>query len=189
MPLMAPGLTLNAYKGVLRALFPILHTWELWAAQHAPDSFEPLLASRRRSHLLREDLHFLGDEAVPAMAEEGAINWDRVTGGESQLRDSGEFAAAYFGAVYVVEGSTLGGRLIARHVEPWLGLNDGQGAAYFRGHGEKTGALWHATAQAISAVPERYAEILIASARRTFQTFRAALVTMPPPDTSTSPHE
>ncbi len=77
-----------------------------------------------------------------------------------------------------------GGRLIARHLEPTLGLVDGQGDAYFRGHGEATGALWRETAEAISAVPEIYAETLIDTARRTFTAFRTVLENIKPIETS-----
>jgi heme oxygenase (biliverdin-IX-beta and delta-forming) len=48
-------------------------------------------------------------------------------------------AADLLGAMYVMEGSTLGGQLIARHVELVLGLTAGQGNAHFRGHNERTG--------------------------------------------------
>ena len=47
--------------------------------------------------------------------------------------------ATLLGAMYVMEGSTLGGQLIARHVELVLGLTAGQGNAHFRGHNERTG--------------------------------------------------
>jgi heme oxygenase len=46
------------------------------------------------------------------------------------------------GTMYVMEGSTLGGQLIARHVEVALHLGDGQGSSYFRGHGSQTGPMW-----------------------------------------------
>lgn len=46
------------------------------------------------------------------------------------------------GILYVIEGSTLGGKVIYKHIQKTLGLNEKSGAAYFYGYGEKTGELW-----------------------------------------------
>ena len=181
MSLMTPGLSLNAYRGVLHALFPVLQTWEVWSAQYAPDSLQPLLSERRRSRWIAQDLRVLGGKEAPPEDGEGSpIHWDRVVGIDRQPGYEGRFAAAFLGVMYIVEGSTLGGRLIARHIEPALGLANGQGAAYLRGHGEATGALWQEITATISAVPEIYADVLIASARRAFQVFRDAFGVIKP---------
>jgi heme oxygenase len=50
--------------------------------------------------------------------------------------------ASLLGVMYVMEGSTLGGQLIGRHVDQVLGLVSGKGSAYFHGHGSLTGAMW-----------------------------------------------
>lgn len=50
--------------------------------------------------------------------------------------------AAAFGCLYVLEGSTLGGRVILRAIRASLGRDAQSGAAYFAGYGERTGALW-----------------------------------------------
>ncbi len=189
MPLMAPGLTLDTYKNVLRALLPILRGWESWAAEAAPASLRPLLPARRRSYLIEQDLRVLGakefDFHPPAS---DAIDWPTIVAGQQGvLPGSSAFHAAFLGAFYVLEGSTLGGRMIARHLESVLGesvlglhgleLQDGRGDAYFRGHGENTGALWRETTAEIAAVPDEEAPVLIAAAKRTFAAFGAALAT------------
>ncbi len=185
MPLLAPGLTLGLYKSVLHVLLPILRGWEMWAAEAAPEPLRSLLPPRRRSHLLEEDLRVLGDaDHVRQTAEPAPIDWTAVvTGadsGKAQPLTGSEFHAAFLGALYVLEGSTLGGRMIARHLEPALGLQDGRGDAYFRGHGEATGALWRETTAAIAAVPDEHAPLLIGAARRTFSAFGAVLGTLQP---------
>src|SRR5262249_9623850 len=43
--------------------------------------------------------------------------------------------AEMFGAMYVTEGSTLGGRFIARQLEQDLGLTGGRGYSFFLGYG------------------------------------------------------
>ena len=193
MPLMEPGLTLEAYKAVLRTLLPILRSWEAWSAEHAPLSLKPLLAARRRSHLLEEDLHSLGDPAESAPRGAPPIDWTSVT----TLRDSPSpkheqgapmaAQAAFLGALYVLEGSTLGGRMIARHLEPVFGFRDGKGDAYFRGHGDQTGSLWRETTAAIAALPEQYSGDAIEAAKRTFDAFRSVLETLQAPFSPSEP--
>ena len=184
MALMEPGLTLDRYRGVLTALYPIVYTWETWAHEHAPAGLQELLTRRHRSYLLRDDLialHHgpLGQEMPSqgpwpsAIVENGDVPWEQVVECKHDACDGPERQAAFLGVIYVLEGSTLGGRLIARHVEPTLGLTDGHGSSYFRGHGEATGALWRETVDAIAAVPDT--DILNEAALRTFAVFRAAL--------------
>ncbi|MDU0371911.1 biliverdin-producing heme oxygenase [Hymenobacter endophyticus] len=74
--------------------------------------------------------------------------------------------AQLLGALYVLEGSTLGGQVIARQ----LAKNGIPTRAYFSGHAEQTGPLWKSFVQllAAAATPETADEI-IASASLTFQ--------------------
>lgn len=46
------------------------------------------------------------------------------------------------GIMYVVEGSTLGGRYILKNIEAFLPYDETQGALYFAGYGNKTGSTW-----------------------------------------------
>lgn len=46
------------------------------------------------------------------------------------------------GVMYVLEGSTLGGRVILKNVEKSLGFNPENGARYFAGYGNSTGSYW-----------------------------------------------
>lgn len=47
------------------------------------------------------------------------------------------------GALYVVEGSTLGGQVIARQISASLGLTAQHGARFFNGWGEQTDTRWN----------------------------------------------
>ena len=170
MPLMDPELSLATYIDTLQGLLPVVRGWELWAGQNVPASLQPLLAARRRAHLLAADLRALH---VPEAPGRQAVDWDRVVCKTVSLREDGpSFEAAFLGALYVVEGSTLGGRIIARHAAEVLGLHGGRGTAFFEGHGQQTGAFWRETTAAIAAVPERHERLLIAAAQRTFRVFR-----------------
>ena len=175
MPLTGEGLTRSLYVRTLAVLYPLLSSWETWSSQEAPESLQPLLAARRRSHLLLEDLRFFGAQAQPGTV--APVAWEAVVGGPEGLRraDPG-FQAAFLGALYVLEGSTLGGRFIARHVESVLGLAPGAGDSYFQGHGEATGSLWREVTAEIAAVPEELSPVVTEAARRSFRAFGDALV-------------
>jgi heme oxygenase len=47
-----------------------------------------------------------------------------------------------YGAMYVIEGSSLGGEIIAERVRLRHGLEPHTGALFFGGRGEKAGVLW-----------------------------------------------
>ena len=51
-------------------------------------------------------------------------------------------AADFFGCLYVLEGATLGGVLISRHVQKKLALTPASGGRFFYGYGQQTGAMW-----------------------------------------------
>ncbi|UTN03307.1 biliverdin-producing heme oxygenase [Flavobacterium bizetiae] len=46
------------------------------------------------------------------------------------------------GILYVIEGSTLGGRFILKNIETIPGLDQQNGVSYFTGYGNKTGSYW-----------------------------------------------
>jgi heme oxygenase (biliverdin-IX-beta and delta-forming) len=169
MPLMSTGLSLQEYRRVLEAMLPIVASWERWAGAEAPSAMRDLVAGRQRGDLLRDDLQFL--KGSIADGEEG-VSWAAVV---NCPQGDDAFAAGFVGAMYVMEGSALGGRFIARHVEAALGLHAGQGDSYFQGYGERTGAMWREVLQVIAAVPEAQAETVIAAAKRAFAAFADAL--------------
>ena len=89
-------------------------------------------------------------------------------------------AAAAFGAVYVVEGATLGGQVIARQVMPVLALTPERGCRFFTGYGAETGERWRETRTAIAshlaaATGPDAADETIDAASMTFSLIRATL--------------
>jgi heme oxygenase len=55
--------------------------------------------------------------------------------------------AEVLGCLYVMEGATLGGRLITRHVRAALGVTPMTGGRFFEGYGEDTGRMWQGMRQ------------------------------------------
>lgn len=76
-----------------------------------------------------------------------------------------------FGALYVVEGSTLGGQVIARHLKEKFGLDETSGIAFFSGYGKETGKMWNAFREKISGFAETTDnhEEIVKSANATFE--------------------
>ena len=131
------------------------------------------LAPRRKSALLRADLRALGvdPDTVPRCDDLPAA----------------DTLAAGFGCLYVLEGSTLGGQLIARDVEATLGLGPDDGAGFYASYGADIGRMWRAFCRALDAyvvTPEQLAEATRA-AEATFATF-GRWMTNPQPTTSST---
>ena len=82
-----------------------------------------------------------------------------------------------FGALYVVEGSTLGGQYISRHLQEKFGLDETNGIAFFSGYGKNTGKMWNAFREKITAFAETSGnhEEIIKSANATFEKIGKAL--------------
>jgi len=166
LPLTGPGLDRARYQQILQCFYGVVQGWETWAAAAAPARLAGLVQERRRAPLLLRDLLFFGLSPLPADRDEGVASLQDVVDGEDS--DSAAYEAGFLGAMYVMEGSTLGGQYIARHVEDVFGLAPGQGDAYFRGYGEQTGSMWNAFREVLGAVPDEHSARVIAAARKTF---------------------
>jgi heme oxygenase len=137
------------YAGLLRRLLGFhLAAEAALAAAPSLALFGIDLAARRRSGLLRMDLAALGAAARPE--------------GRFDLPSLGSAAAA-LGCLYVTEGSTLGGRELARALDPLLGPDAVEGRRFLLGYGAAHGAMWRACCAAIErcdAVPAMQASAL-----------------------------
>lgn len=154
-------LSLDDYRELLikfyrfyQAVEPRLPTEELLKA-----GFDT--APRLKSSLLKRDLEHLGVKLSPAAA------WTHVP----QTRN----AAEAFGAIYVMEGATLGGQVIMRHLKQHLGLTPEQGGAFFNSYGREVGPMWKAFGAAVTEYSEKHPEtddVIVRSAGDTFDSFR-----------------
>jgi heme oxygenase len=81
---------------------------------------------------------------------------------------------AVLGALYVVEGSNLGGQIIYREIQQQLMIDMNSGAAFFFGNGEQTGPAWKRFTELLNksiANPDQAAD----AAAAMFQTFEYGL--------------
>ena len=74
------------------------------------------------------------------------------------------------GYLYVKQGSTLGGRVITKHLQKYLGLQEKQDNFFFAGYSENTGAKWKEFCQLLEAQPAD-SEQTIFQAIKTFECF------------------
>lgn len=61
--------------------------------------------------------------------------------------------AQAIGALYVLEGSTLGGQFILKRLTAQLDVDAERGAAYYAGHGGDTGSLWKRFGERVNTLP------------------------------------
>lgn len=130
--LMAPDLTLHEYRWLVTRLFGHHAPLEAVLEAMAPRLPACLAVHRRlnRRAALLADLAALG-VAADTIAELPQCHTHGIRTAEEAL-----------GALYVLEGSTLGGQIIARHLHAILGLGPTSGAAHVVPHGAETGTLW-----------------------------------------------
>jgi heme oxygenase len=140
-------------RGLLAPLHRRLAALDGWAALGLD------LAARSPLARLDDDLRRLGLDPGTVPEADGAL-LPRLPGLPQGL-----------GALYVVEGATLGARVILRELRDRLGAELGGATAFLEGHGEATGERWRELRAALDAFGRRRpaaAPAVVAGARATF---------------------
>jgi heme oxygenase len=152
-----PGLTLRTYARILaayRSYFNVIEpAIERFLASY-PGQFD--YVPRRKLPWLESDL---AKFEVPARAGDMSDQLRAL----SFISEPGEA----IGVLYAIEGSTLGGQVIARHLAQNLGIDQATGARYFSGYGQETEGRWQEFC--------RFAESIAASARQVDLASKAAV--------------
>ena len=132
LPLFTPGLTTRRYVGVLRALHGFYTPLEPLCHRAAGDAVAALeLEARVKVPLLVADLTILGNAPHDILALPICQDLPDVT-----------LASQAMGVVYVLEGATLGGQGIRRHLIEVLDGDAVRGLAFFTGYGARTWEMW-----------------------------------------------
>jgi heme oxygenase (biliverdin-IX-beta and delta-forming) len=184
LDLMREGMTLDDYGAVLQALLGFIGPWEEAARARLPASLVTAFDARRKTGALRDDLRVLARlrEARPLMRivndREHGFDTNPTTSaqaGASELHATRssvpafDSTAAWLGSWYVIEGSTLGGQILAPHFGDHFGLTSKSGVRYFSGYGPRTGSMWNAfRALLVEAIEPAAVEAAVEGARRTF---------------------
>lgn len=141
----------SAYTALLGRLYGFHHSFEL-AAKHIPE----------RTQWLEIDLATLGVDAATLAELPRCTVFPAIASPDYLL-----------GASYVVEGSALGGRGLARQLDGLLGTGNIAGRRFFSGHRTETGEVWRSYLARLSAASTATASraAIVAGAVETFTIF------------------
>lgn len=126
--LVNPAISLHAYSLYLSLMHDVVSDYEK-VIYPIVENVILDISERKKADLILQDLKSIGEEK-----QKGHVflkNHDQ--------KFSLPFA---LGMLYVLEGSTLGGRFILKNIQENLGLNEEKGISYFSGYGNKTGSYW-----------------------------------------------
>ena len=122
-------------------------------------------SARRKIPLLEKDLKALGifEEAQSSL-------WNDLPALDT--------LAAAFGSLYVMEGATLGGQVIMRHLKQHLDITPENGGAFFNSYGAQVGPMWKEFCTIATEFAEKNGddETIINAARETFDSFAKCFV-------------
>ena len=125
--LTSSNLLIEDYIHYLQLMQPVIYHTEQYIFPLIKDVIDDV-DERKKYQLLQNDLNYLQAKNSSAQF---IFNTDKETD-----------VAFALGIMYVIEGSTLGGRIILKNVQQVLGLNENNGASYFAGYQQKTSSLW-----------------------------------------------
>jgi heme oxygenase (biliverdin-IX-beta and delta-forming) len=157
---LSDAVTVPKLAWVLGRFHTFFEAWEPQAEASVEETLPGFFPPRRKLDLLTRDLAELGCAVGPAES----VNVRGITEWPSVL-----------GAMYVVEGSTLGGQFIARAIERRLGLSQSKGYSYFVGYGSRTGEMWRGFSSVVNGAGPDVAPEVVSSARATFEILHAKL--------------
>lgn len=154
------SITLSDYLKILGKFYGFFHPLEIQLDQlkdienHLQD-----YSQRRKSSTLLKDIEQMGG-----------------TKADCDLCNDLPFAGTMneaFGILYVMEGSTLGGRMISKILEEKLSLSADHGINFFNGYGPLTGERWNSFRKSLVdfAATTNDEDLIIQSANLTFQKF------------------
>lgn len=127
--ILSKEVTLRNYRDYLIVLYPFVKEFEASVypqVQHVVADLE----SRKKTALLFNDLQSLG------------IQPEELDIFDDVFFKQNDTVAGALGCSYVLEGSTLGGQFISRHLEKVLGENVTGSLGYLKAYTTKTGSMW-----------------------------------------------
>jgi heme oxygenase len=150
------------YLGLLRLFYGFCLPLEEIMMDLLPQNILPDLAERRKAGALLHDIqgmHMGGDVNIPLCGQMPA------------LTNTGEA----LGALYVMEGSTLGGAIIVKMVQDRVPALVDESLRFFYGYGPETAAKWDLFKETLNvfAATEQDQQAVIYGANETFQAFHA----------------
>jgi len=163
MPVLDPNMSLATYCELLKRFWgyyaPLEDLLRMEIDIYWPDQ-EYLCSERVKVPLLEKDLRAFGQSAELL---ERCTNLPEL-----------KTPAQVLGCLYVIEGATLGGQIISKHLLANLGLGPETGAAFFNGYGADSGQQWQSFRLFLTsnAEPMSQDDEIVVSSNDTFKTLR-----------------
>jgi heme oxygenase len=154
--------TLEDYITLLQVFYSFFGALEGRISSYIGGTELPDHLQRRKSESLATDIRALGG----VLPEKLALSDIPVIDDHLQA----------FGALYVMEGSTLGGQIISRMIAEQLGIGD-KGLSFFQSYGEHRSTMWATFKLTLNrqAANEAERERIITAAGATFRKFKVLL--------------
>ncbi|MCY0388054.1 biliverdin-producing heme oxygenase [Robbsia sp. Bb-Pol-6] len=158
LDLARPEMARPAYVALLEGFRGFVAPWEARLAVALPERLGDFAREREKTPLLDADLRHLSGGACDPAALPVCTALPAL-----------DTLPRALGSMYVMEGSTLGGRFIGPAMARRFGLSEHLGYGYFDPYREHTGSMWNAfkVRMAEEVAPEQ-AAAAVAAARETF---------------------
>jgi heme oxygenase (biliverdin-IX-beta and delta-forming) len=156
-------LSIEEYRDILQKLWGFYRPLEALIAHGIEWPLSVLnFDHRKKTPLLERDLYILGAPSFLPICTE--------------LPELVDFAQV-LGCLYVLEGATLGGQIISRHIRKRLGLDQTNGCSYFCSYGTETNDMWNTFCHILAtyASSSEIENQILQAAHSTFVTFNAWL--------------
>jgi heme oxygenase (biliverdin-IX-beta and delta-forming) len=156
--LISKEVTIVQYADYLKSLYGFVYGFEKMVFPILKHHQLLQINDRKKSHFIQADLAMLNQTAAQPYVSDELFSTHYPT------------AAAAFGGMYVLEGSTLGGQIISKHLSKILGAAVAGKTTYLSAYASHTGTMWKSFLQLLceaAASNNNEAEI-IESAVNTF---------------------
>jgi len=148
----------EAYAGILKTFYGYFKGMEPILDAQLSDKLVPAYSKRRKSNVILEDLKSMNMSGELAVAND--------------LPEISTVPQA-LGALYVLEGSTLGGRVITKMLMQNLNLTDTKHLQFFSGYGDQTEMMWGSFLETLNnASNDQTEDEIIQAAAETFSKFK-----------------
>lgn len=160
IPFIRASVNYTAYSQLLKTFYGYFMPVEEQIAKFVTDEWIPAFSQRRNANYILQDLQAIGqpNAALNTCTQLPAIN----------------SVYAALGALYVLEGSTQGGKIISKMLVANMQLPDFSAVRFFSGYGEQSDTMWHSFTGALNnlELSANQQDEIIRGATETFVAFK-----------------
>jgi heme oxygenase len=158
LDLLRLSFTLDDYVALLKRFYGFHLPWESKVEGALERELPDFFRHRKKLQNLEADLRYFGCDTEDLSSLVSCHNLPPL-----------HSIGLVLGSVYVIEGSSLGGRILARHFSEHLGIRSDGGCRYFSGYGERTGPMWSAFGELMARRPPEENNEMLTAAVATFE--------------------